>query len=149
MHRFRAALIGLSMAASVAAAGCGAATPAAQAAAPLYKVTILRDGASRNLPPLRAALTGKSAVLALYRDVYAVKPAPRPFIYMCPLDLGVSYRLTFDLAGKITSVDVDGSGCRFIHLPGGKELWSSTPSGDAFWADLGRILRLSPVQLRG
>lgn len=114
-----------------------------------YSVTIVRDGAVQHLPPLRRELSDATGVKALYQTMMAVKASPKPFIYMCPRSLGVSYKLTFDLAGKTVQATADGSGCQFIHLPNGKNLWASGKDGAAFWADLGKILKLTPSGLRG
>ncbi len=146
-RNFRSAAAALC--AAVLLGGCAApsAFGTAKASAPAYAVTITRESSLRHLPFLSRTVREKATVLALYRDMEDVKPVPKPFIYMCPADFGVSYRLTFDLGGKVLHAMADGSGCRFIQIGKNIRLWSAGPSGAAFWAELGKILSLSGQQL--
>lgn len=120
----------------------------ALAASRTYTVTVDRVSAIRHLRPLRRVITGQTQVMRLYDDMMRVPAKPRPWIYMCPMDVGVSYRLTFDLGGRIVNAHADASGCRFIHLAKNRVLWASGTQGDTFWSDLGQILRLTPEELR-
>jgi hypothetical protein len=131
--------------------GCGT-SPAggiASAQAPSYELTIVRESSVQHLAPLRRVIRDPKTVRKLYAAMLSVKPEPRPFIYMCPVDLGVSYTLTFNLAGKAVQATADGSGCRFIRVQGRGTLWSARKSGDAFWSEMGQILRMTPAELRG
>lgn len=138
----------LSIASSMLLA-CAAAPTALAANAARYSVTVVRVSHLQQLRPLRAVITGRTKVQDLYRDMMAIPVQPKPFIYMCPLDNGVSYRVSFDLGGRIVNSHVDGSGCRFIHLTGQKVLWAAGNAAEPFWTLFGTLLGLSPQALRG
>ncbi len=79
-------------------------------------------------PRLERTINDASTVQQLYAAALAL-PVVAPGTYHCPIDFGVVYKLDF-LAGSalIQHMDVQASGCRWLHLSSTDNRWTN----DAF-----------------
>lgn len=80
----------------------------------------------------------------LLRAVHALRQVPPGAEFHCPIDFGTEYQLTFVLAGgPPTSMNMNGSGCRFLRVePSGPTYFQT----DGFRALFREVTGIRPLE---
>ena len=87
---------------------------------------------SNNIPAFDHTGTDPAAIATLYDTIAALKPWP-PGTYICPLDIGLLYHLTFTRADgtQVTGL-AKPDGCEYASLNGGAN--GALGDWDTFWS---------------
>jgi hypothetical protein len=83
-------------------------------------------------------VTSAAKMRSVQRALCAL-PKPRPGIYNCPADLGISYQLRYyGPHGVLPAVAADASGCQLVTGLGNATRWATESPG--FWRTLARAI---------
>lgn len=135
---------------ALALAGCGRWTPAlpgSSGGGAVTSVHVLRTSAfpPNHIPPLERTVTDAVKARQLYAALRALPPFPKETM-SCPMDIGVSYDLTFYQGQtQVSWATVQPTGCEAVTLPNGDVRWAVNQ--DQFWATLAEALGVSKSDL--
>ncbi|HKW20626.1 MAG TPA: hypothetical protein VJO13_04560 [Ktedonobacterales bacterium] len=94
--------------------------------------------------PFYGTSTDTAQVHHLYDLVRGLQPIPDGAISSCPVDFGVSYRLTFRTAsGVLLTATIDPAGCQFLSV--GNRGYYTT---DACWSTLENTFNVTDEELQ-
>ena len=95
--------------------------------------------------PLHVTITNANTVIALYRDIRALKPFSPEDLH-CPADFGIDYRIEFiSEHGLALIANADPTGCSEVQMSTGKPLWAIGNKGQAFWRELAKAMGMPRV----
>ncbi|AZN42819.1 hypothetical protein [Paenibacillus albus] len=99
--------------------------------------------------PFHADVSEAAQIGKLMAQLKQLPPFPKEMVH-CPLDNGVSYKLTFkNIDGGNLEAEVTATGCQQVKVGEDNVLWAMEPKGKGFRANLMHVLGMTEQQFDG